>query len=271
MRVSPVFELFHFVGIGMIGGLVGAIFNDTNEKITHWRIKNVNHSKRRRFLEVVAVSVLVSCVSFILPLVWNKCTPLPEMDEFRSAAEVDLMGELVAFRCDPETEYNELASLIFTEPGVAIRQLFHQRRHTFSNGALAAFFAVYISLAVVTYGIGIPSGLFVPSLLSGAAFGRLWGNLSLKVYPDLAFSNTYALIGAAAVLGGMARMTISLTVILLECTGNEQFVLPLMLTLMTARLVGQLFNDDLYHIHIHLKKGVNFLEAELRNITRNHE
>ena len=66
----------------------------------------------------------------------------------------------------------------------------------------------------------VPSGLFVPSLLSGAALGRLLGNLASKFSTDLAFSNTYALIGAAAVLGGMARMTISLTVILLECTGK---------------------------------------------------
>ena len=117
----------------------------------------------------------------------------------------------------------------------------------------------------------MPSGLFVPSLLSGAALGRLLGNLAYKLHPDLAFANTYALIGAAAVLGGMARMTISLTVILLECTGNEQFVLPLMLTLMTARLTGGLWNSDLYHIHIHFKKGVNFLEAELQSVPRHHK
>jgi len=126
-------------------------------------------------------------------------------------------------------------------------------------------------MAVLVYGIAVPSGLFVPSLLSGAAFGRLFGNLALKLYPSLAFSNTYALVGAAAVLGGMARMTVSLTIILLECTGNEQFALPLMLSLMTARMIGSLFNEDLYHIHIHLKKGVQFLEAELRSITRHHE
>jgi hypothetical protein len=44
-----------------------------------------------------------------------------------------------------------------------------------------------------------------------------------------------------------------------------------MLTLMTARLVGGLFNDDLYHIHIHMKKGVKFLETELRSVTRHHK
>jgi chloride channel 7 len=160
---------------------------------------------------------------------------------------------------------------MFTDAGDAIRQLFHLHKHAFSTGALLLFFTSYISLAVVTYGIAVPSGLFVPSLLSGAAFGRLFGNLAHKLYPDLAFSNTYALVGAAAVLGGMARMTISLTVILLDCTGNEQFVLPLMLSLMTARLTGSLFNEDLYHIHIHFKKGVQFLEAELRSITRHHK
>lgn len=66
-------------------------------------------------------------------------------------------------------------------------------------------------------------------------------------------------------------MTISLTVILLEATGNEQYVLPLMLTLMSARLTGAMFNDDLYHIHIHLKKGVKFLEAELTSVKSHTE
>lgn len=61
------------------------------------------------------------------------------------------------------------------------------------------------------------------------------------------------------------------SIALLALCSNEQFVLPLMLTLMTARVVGGLFNDDLYHIHIHMKKGVNFLEAELRSVTRHHK
>ena len=40
---------------------------------------------------------------------------------------------------------------------------------------------------------------------------------------------TYALVGAASMLGGMTRMTVSLVVILLETTNDIQFLLPIMM------------------------------------------
>jgi len=187
-----VFELIPFVVIGIIGGLIGAVFNDTNRRITLWRIQRINHSKRRRLVEVGLVSMLVSIVSFLLPLAWHKCKPLPDS----SVASEWQIESLVAFGCKAGEEYNEMASLMFTDPGDAIRLLFHLHHHAFSNWALFVFFIFYISLAVVVYGIAVPSGLFVPSLLSGAAFGRLFGNLAHALYPGLAYSNTYALIGA---------------------------------------------------------------------------
>ena len=70
----------------------------------------------------------------------------------------------------------------------------------------------------MVYSIAVPSGLFVSSLSSGAAFGTLCGHLLHKFNHTLetfAGSGTNALMGTAAVLGGMTRITISLTVILL--------------------------------------------------------
>jgi len=264
-----VWELLLFVVIGCMGGLIGALFNATNERLTIWRFRNVSKSVGRRVAECLLVALAVSLVSYLLPLLWGDCTPRPVDMESYTEQEKVLVEELVSFNCKP-TEYNQVASLFFTDADTAIKQLFHFREvgekdvETFSSGALFVFFCPYVMLACWTYGIAVPSGLFVPSLLSGAAFGRLFGHLLHKLdhaSGTFADSGTYALIGAAAVLGGMARMTISLSVILLEATGDMQYVLPLMLTLMAARWVGNVFNESLYDIHIHLKH-VPFLDEE---------
>lgn len=75
------------------------------------------------------------------------------------------------------------------------------------------------------------------------------------------YSGTFALIGSAAFLGGVVRMTISLTVILIESTNEISYGLPIMVTLIVAKWSGDFFNKGLYDIHINLK-NVPLLEWE---------
>ena len=59
-------------------------------------------------------------------------------------------------------------------------------------------------------------------------------SLSVIGYDHGIYTGTFSLIGAAAFLGGVVRMTISLTVILIESTNEISYGLPLMLVLMVS-------------------------------------
>ena len=102
-------------------------------------------------------------------------------------------------------------------------------------------FATFSVTAVA--GSAVASGLFYPSMVAGAALGRIFGQVAQSLFGSYVVdSGTYAFIGCAGMLGGFSRMTVSLAVMLLESTGDYQFGLPLMAALMAARWTGNLFN-----------------------------
>lgn len=110
-------------------------------------------------------------------------------------------------------------------------------------------------------GISVPIGLFVPTILMGSAYGRIIGQFLMQMFPNSEIkAGTYSLIGSTAFLGGTTRMTISLTVILLETTNNIEYLLPIMLVLMISKWVGDFINISIYDQTIELRK-IPFVEA----------
>uniref|UniRef100_A0A3P9IGY5 Chloride channel protein n=1 Tax=Oryzias latipes TaxID=8090 RepID=A0A3P9IGY5_ORYLA len=255
-------DLAFFVLMGVVGGLLGALFNCINKCLAKYRIRHV-HPKAKfvRVLESLLVSMVTTVVIFAASILLGECRDLyspPKLNSSLASSE-DINSTIRQFFCSNKT-YNDMATLFFNPQEAAIHQLFHQDS-TFSPVTLSVFFLLYFLLACWTYGVSVPSGLFVPSLLCGAAFGRLVANI-LKVNMGLdIYSGTFALIGAAAFLGGVVRMTISLTVILIESTNEITYGLPIMITLMVAKWTGDFFNKGIYDIHIQLK-GVPLLEWE---------
>lgn len=117
------------------------------------------------------------------------------------------------------------------------------------TAAILGFF-----LAAITFGLQIPAGIILPSMAIGALSGRAIGiivEIAIRNHPtflpfarqcdpDLACINpgTYAIIGAAATLAGVTRMTVSIVVIMFELTGALTYVLPIMIAVMLAKWVG---------------------------------
>ena len=115
----------------------------------------------------------------------------------------------------------------------------------FPPDVLAIYTIVTFVLAVVTYGIAVPSGLFVPCILIGSGYGRCIGELLRMGLGEQIQPGTYALIGAASMLSGVCRITITLTVILYETTDNLDLILPIMATVIVAKWVADMFNISL--------------------------
>lgn len=73
---------------------------------------------------------------------------------------------------------------------------------------------------------------------------------------------TYAIVGAAASLGGTTRMTISITVLMVETTGSLQLIVPVMSAIMVAKMVGDFFGLGIYDTHLEIR-GAPYLVISL--------
>jgi chloride channel 3/4/5 len=109
-------------------------------------------------------------------------------------------------------------------------------------------------MATLTFGIQVPSGIFIPSMVWGGLFGRILGMIVQQLqksyswlpifaacHPDkeCVTPGMYALLGSFSALGGVTRLTLSLSVIMFELTGTLNYVIPTMVCLTIAKLVGE--------------------------------
>lgn len=237
-------ELPVFAVMGCVGGLGGALFVRLNTALTLAR-RRLLTTPTLRVLDACSVALLTSVVAFaVCALNASRCMPVPpESPEVHASY-------FTRFQCE-SGHYNPFATILLSNSEGTIHVLLHAGL-PLDIGALVVSAFAYFALSVMTYGTAVPSGLFVPLILVGASSGRLLGELANVLSEAAASRGLYALIGAAAALGGVTRMTVSLAVIIAETTGSITLVLPLMLSLLCSKGVGDAFTDGIYDVHVGL-------------------
>lgn len=206
---------------------------------------------------------MTTCCSFGLPWL-SKCIACPTTDP--DVACSTQSGNFKRFQCQ-SGYYNDLASLFLNTNDDAIRNLFStSTKNEFRISSLFIFFAAIYCLGIVTYGIAVPAGLFIPVILAGSCYGRLVGRLFASVSKlDMGL---FAVLGAASFLGGTMRMTVSLCVILLELT-NDLLLLPLvMLVLLVSKTVADTFNKGVYEQMVKMK-GLPYMDSHAEPYMKN--
>jgi chloride channel protein, CIC family len=110
-------------------------------------------------------------------------------------------------------------------------------------------------------GVGVPGGLFTPSLFYGALLGGGLGELVQRVLPSIAAPpGAFALVGMAGVLAGTTHAAVSAVLIIFELTGDYGVILPLMACAAIAAATSRAIEpDSLYTAPLH-RRGVKLPE-----------
>jgi len=245
--VNRLEEVPLYVSIGIGGGVLGGVFCAGHR----WLRRNVSNGvpsdgRRARWFrlaEVAAVSVLTSIVLFYLPTVSWACKEYvirgEGVDNFRDWKTEAYYeeAERKRFFC-PEGEINEMATVMFGSRLDAIKEILTDPS-AFQNRTLVSIGFVFFVLTLITFGTAIPSGIFTPITLVGAALGGACGNLFHDAIDEEISPSTFALLGMAALLAGVQRSTTSVAIILVEGTGQVKILIPVILVVVIARYVAQ--------------------------------
>ncbi|ENN75556.1 hypothetical protein HUJ04_004103 [Dendroctonus ponderosae] len=256
------FELIPFIGLGVIGGVIATIFIKGN---LYWcRYRKYSKLGQYPVTEVLVITALTALIAFPNPYTRMNTSELIYL----------LFSQCGIANSDPICDYNRnftnvksAIDLAAAGPGVY-------------NAIWLLIIALILKLVmtIFTFGMKVPCGLFIPSLCLGAIVGRIVGILMEQLaynYPknwffsgecssgeDCITPGLYAMVGAAAVLGGVTRMTVSLVVIMFELTGGVRYIVPLMAAAMASKWVGDaLGRQGIYDAHIALN-GYPFLDSK---------
>nr|KAJ3419505.1 hypothetical protein HK105_006864 [Polyrhizophydium stewartii] len=219
------FELPFFILLGILGGLYGTLFIKLNVWYNSYR--KTSWLKNWAIPEVATVALVTALVSFPFRFLRENTGELVA-NLFRECTEVD--GDFHGL-CNSTQMTGVITSLL-----------------------VAA--AVKIVLTIATFGIRVPAGIL--------AMPDLWIFTSCKVASqtkatECVTPGTYAMVGAAASLAGVTRMSVSLTVIMFELTGALSYVLPIMITILVAKWIGDIHGKHGIYDRLIALNGYPFL------------
>jgi len=220
------FELGSFIMVGIICGAVGAFFIKASK---YWAksFRRIKIIKNYPMLEVALVALVTGLMSY-----WNVFTHLPVAKLLLNAAAP----------CDPDDADRDQLGLCPSR----IEEI---------PPVVASLFAAFLIkgfLTTITFGIKVPAGIYMPSMVVGGLLGRLIGHMVQWVvfrFPDVPIwaacarsgegtciqPGVYGLIAAGSMMCGVTRLSLTLAVILFELTGSLDYVLPFSLAILVAK------------------------------------
>lgn len=239
------FEIPLYIVLGVFGGLYGIIVTKLNLKFVALRKKYfISHPIK----EVVILAALTASICYFNDFLKTDMTESMQIlfHECNSGFKNKI--------CDPNmNKVSLVTSLAFA--------------------TIARMFFI-----IITYGCKIPAGIFVPSMATGATFGRTLGVLFDKFYRNhqdlLLFKicssgehnciipGTYAFLGAAAALCGITNMTVTVVIIMYELTGALRYIVPTMIVVAITQVLNEKYKNGAIADQMIEFNGLPFIDTK---------
>lgn len=222
------FELFAFIFLGILGGTLGALFVKACRfwALTYRRISLI---KNYPLVDIILIALLTGFSSY-----WNQYTKLGDSELLSNLAAPCSSSATPAVGIGNFETYDTLPSLL--KP-------------------LAIAFWVKGILTVISFGLIVPAGIYIPSMAMGALVGKAIGYIVEALswrFPEAAIFTScpteegiscvspevYALIGAGATMCGVTRLPVTLTIILFELTGSLNYMVCFCIAIFVAKWIA---------------------------------
>lgn len=239
------FEAFLYMLLGIVCGGLGVLFNKTNVKVSLIRNRLSRENSKFKTLEICTITITTVILGYMLKV--SRYT-LNEMLRF-------LYNDCISGDdnplCTVNTDYSPWKTL----------------------GTLLLLSLEGFLLSAFTYGISIPGGVLLPSLVIGATIGRLLGvfmefiqyKLSgtasfLHCYNEKSYcisAASYAVVGSASFFAAVTNMSVASIVIVSEMTGALNYIIPIMIGVFCARILNNVtLGKSIYELSLIVKNEV---------------
>lgn len=254
-------------------GFLGAIFNLLRRYIQTLRASRRRHTLR--LLEAGFVSIVTVVVIMVSSSTVGRCLDLPPTWDASS---------VIRYSCPPG-QYNDLITAMLGQSSFIIRSILGLGSTTepinavaaannlctlstpcyFTPSSLGTLSIVYLLLMVISSGLAVPGGMFMPSILVGGSFGAAIAMALSQVLPPSwdVQPGVYALVGATATLAAVFRSTISLVVIMVEATRGIEFLPGILAAAIISNFIAHWVHPDgVYEGELEADGRVFFLRQE---------
>jgi len=121
-----------------------------------------------------------------------------------------------------------------------------------SDTSFWVYFCVKLCLTALSISLPVACGVFTPVFAAGACFGRFFGEVVSSLV-EVQNQRIYSIVAAAALTSAVTQ-TVSVAIIVFELSGQINFLLPMLVGVMSAYLTSRGLGKSIYDVLMEIKR-----------------